>query len=210
MRCPLLLLTTLLLAAGCWGPLPTGTDSGRTSAPRVVPTTTALATAETKPDTQPAKDDDEAGRLLTDRHKARALAAKNDSEFFQAAAGLASPRCYTIGGKQVLCDLAGQQAKALAAEKLSKAAYVQGRDRLLAVIQCIQAGDRDARTVPGLVRILQDEDASQRLEAVTHLESLGALAKDALPALQKLKTDPSDMVAVAAIEAIKKIEAPKK
>jgi HEAT repeat protein len=63
------------------------------------------------------------------------------------------------------------------------------------------------KSVPCLVKALYNPDAHIRLEAVTALQSLGAQAQEAVPALKKVAADdPQAVIRIAAGEAIKTVE----
>jgi HEAT repeat protein len=63
------------------------------------------------------------------------------------------------------------------------------------------------KSVPCLVKALYNPDAHIRMEAVTALQSLGAQAQEAIPALKKVAADdPQAVIRIAAGEAIKTVE----
>ena len=72
-------------------------------------------------------------------------------------------------------------------------------------MEMVKANKLDtARLVKPLLSALGDPPC--KLMAIQGLGDLGAVAKDALPILKKLKTDPEQMYRDAATEAVKKIE----
>ncbi len=73
------------------------------------------------------------------------------------------------------------------------------------ILEAVKSGNMDgARAVKPLLSALDDKQC--RVQAINALGALGAVAKDALPTLEKLKTDPVQTYRDAATEAVKKIE----
>jgi len=84
-----------------------------------------------------------------------------------------------------------------------KSAYLE---RGMVVLALGRIGAADPRTVLALCKVLEDESFEMQAMAINALAEMGPQAKDALPALNKLKGDGNPIVADGASKAIAIIE----
>jgi HEAT repeat protein len=96
-----------------------------------------------------------------------------------------------------------------APKALAKLVAMAGREeRLVDVLGAfLLLGPKSATAVPAIVTRLTHADAKVRSISATALDAIGPAAKDALPALDELKTDPDPNVVAAAKQAAETIRA---
>ena len=79
------------------------------------------------------------------------------------------------------------------------------KDRLIAVRLLPQRTGDESKVVPALVEALDDQEADVRISAAIGLGQLGPAAKDAIPKLEPLQSDPNARLREAARVALSRI-----
>jgi len=80
------------------------------------------------------------------------------------------------------------------------------QERKKAIRMLAEKGETDHNVILALIGTLNDKYPDVRYEGISALEKLGPSAKDALPTLKKIQTDPDKKLRARATEAVRRIQ----
>jgi hypothetical protein len=156
----------------------------------------------------PAVRGDEAeDKKSAEKYGKQLLDPKDDKEFFQASNQFFDGKLYKAGGEEYLKKAADKYAAVLKDAKAEKKATAEAAERFPLLLRPMSFQTIDPKYVPALLVLAEMKEAKLRKESFLFLGKIGDKAKDALPALKKIRdNDPDKEVVAAAKRAIESIE----